>query len=102
MPQITKDEILGYVRNNPTKGADMMALLGQGEQFLKIISTPVGRELIGLLESGITQAFNKIVNLDASDEDKIRWAIYRELMDKICKKTIKYYNLKDEVSKGAK
>lgn len=102
MSQLNKADVLNYMTKYPTNGVEMMSLLGHGEQFVKVMSTPVGMELIKLLEVGITRSFNKIVDLKASEEDKIRWAIYRDLLDKICKKTLKYYNTKEAVAKGVK
>ena len=103
MPELSKADILEILKKrSPKKGIDIMEALGRGQQFLRVMETPVGQELLSILENGITQTFNKIVTLEASDEDKIRWLIYKDLLDKICRKILDYYNLKDQIAKGEK
>lgn len=90
---LTPQQLAKYLALTRKRGARTLSILGQRSKFIDAINTGVGQELMGELIDKHEQLLDKISAVNASEEDKIRYGIVKEILEKWAEK-IDGYNRK--------
>jgi hypothetical protein len=71
--------------------------LGKGQQHLNALQTPVGQEMLRELQSRWGMLLEKVVNKEATEEERIEYIVVNGMLQTYSKKIAAYYGLLDEV-----
>ena len=89
---ISIDDIEAFSKKHGAKPTKLlMAVLGKNHSFFHASQTEVGKELLKDLMNQMDNLMLKIVNDDATEEDKIGYRVRREIFTIWCEKINNYY-----------
>ena len=93
------NKLIDYVKTRGKRGQRTIEILGRNLKFLDAFNTPVGFEILKDLCQMHEQMFDKIAALTASDEDKIRYKVLQELINRWSESIAAYYSTLEVVEK---
>lgn len=102
MRRISRERLTQFLNTASVKHAEeIFKALGTHEPFMDAIQSDIGIEINNLLLTDLNQAFHKIAQMNATEEDKAMYKAITLLANKINKKIIDYNHICDEVDKVA-
>jgi len=94
--KITEEDIQRYTRKRGQENASrLLSILGKDRQFLNAWESPVGQELMNQLLIEAESFLEKIIQDEATPEEKAEFRVIRRWLTKVAGKINAYYrNLK--------
>lgn len=82
IPKAEGDKLLAYMSGKGKSGENTIKVLGAGLHFLEAFNTQVGFELLKDLVTMHEELLLKVGKLEASDEEKMKYQVVSELVDR--------------------
>jgi len=102
IPEPNGEELADYIRTRGNSSKKTLEILATNLHFIDAINTEVGGEVLKDLVQMHKEAFLKIAELGASDEDKVRYKVLQDLINRWSKRVADYYQTLERVDKLVK
>jgi len=96
----TREEVDSYLAKMRKRGERTLSLLGQYNDFVTAVNTPIGRELLADLVREHEGLLDKISGLGATDEDKMQYQVVRRLLLAWSSKIAAFENKVQEIKRA--
>jgi hypothetical protein len=97
--ELTEAQVREYVKAFPKRADVKLGFLLKNKAIVKAYETPIGQDILRFLIEEHEELFEKITALTASDQDKIRFTILRDVIWRIANRIEKYERQVDDVRK---
>ena len=87
---LTRDEVEVFMDKFKKRGERTLSLLGKLQDFNNVINDPMGKMLLDWLITQHESLLDKIANLTASDNEKMKYTVVREMLLDWCGKIQTY------------
>jgi hypothetical protein len=90
MREITKEEISAYIQEFPKRADRIMGFLLKNKDIMRAVESPLGNEIMKYLITEHEELLDKITILAATDEEKVRFKVIRDIIWRIADKVNTY------------
>ena len=95
----TRDEVESYLAKMRKRGERTLSLLGQNQEFITAMNTPVGKEILNDLIREHEILLDRIASLDATEEEKMQYKVVRKMLLVWSSKIAAFENRIQEIKK---
>jgi hypothetical protein len=96
---LTRDEVEVFMDKFKKRGERTLSLMGKLQDFNNAVNDPMGKLLLDWLITQHEMLLDKIANLTASDNEKIKYTVVREMLLDWCGKIQTYKETINDIKK---
>ena len=99
MIRATKEEIEVYLKRMGKHGMQTLSTLGKLQPFAACMETEIGKVLLGGLIDQHERLLEKVIDLSATDEEKIEFRVIKRMLLELNDKINQYSSRVDQIKK---
>lgn len=100
--RLSPKEIEDYLANHGKQAQKVLSFLGKNIAYVSDLGSPLTSRIIDMLISDHEYLITRLTNLEATDEEKVRYRVVKELLSRISNIIEAYKSQVEEVRKGSK
>jgi len=102
MKELTSGEVDLFLEKFKKRGERTLSVLGKLQDVNQALNDPLGKVLLKWLITQHEELLDKVADLSATDVEKIRYTVVRELLLDYCDKSQTYRGTINEIKKVVK
>jgi hypothetical protein len=94
---LSQEEVKQFLEKHGTRGTKALSILGKIQDFKQAYETEIGREILTYFIEMHDVLLDKIVNLQATDEEKIKYSTLRDYISFVSQRIVKYDIIENQI-----
>jgi hypothetical protein len=95
----TREEIETYLKRMGKHGMQTLSTLGKLQPFAQCMETEIGKVILGGLVDQHERLLEKVIDLSATDEEKIEFRVIKRMLLELSDKINQYSSRVDQIKK---